>query len=334
MSFDFIGVEGECWSSNSVLQTSTYGQDTTRLRGGIRLSQAADDPRSYPLPARTAGQITWRMRNNSDWVSGVHNFSWSNDAGIEVLRVRNTNTNTLQLQYWNGSTWVGIGAAQVVTADLVIRAHMVYSGLGTSSGSISLVYINLTSGLPVATWSATGLDLTACTNISRHNLFRTSLGTMSVGEYVSSGNEDLSASVCHTVVGNATGSDNTGATGTFAAFDEGAANQNSVDDADFLQLSSVGSRYSFTAPARDFAGRTVRTLCISYRARRGSSGPQTIRPYIKIGGTRYYAADQVLTTNFTSGYQAFWDVNPATGLMWTAAEAQAASLEFGFEAAA
>lgn len=334
MAIDFVANEGDCWIANAVISNSSLGVDLTRVRSGSGIATGSwTTAESRTLPARTAGEVTWRTQNNSNWQNGTSNFFWRAAGDTEVLRIQNTATGTQQLQYWNGSAWVGVGSPQAVTQNAILRARLVYSGLGTTNGSLTLTYINVSSGVTENTWSASGLDLTNCPSIAKMGLRRQTTGTLAISEYVS-GDENLAGVVTHSGVGTANGTDNTGAVGTFSNIDEGSGATNSVDDSDVIQLPVAGNRYSMTMPARSFSGRAVRTVVINYRARRGISGPTTIRPYLKIGGTRYYAADQVLTTAFTSSYQAFFNIDPSTGEAWATAAAEDGNLEFGWEAAA
>lgn len=335
MALDFVANEGDCWVTSAVSTGTQLSVETSRVRTGMNVANgnAGFTAESRSIPARTAGEVSWRFNNNSNWVNGVTNFAWRSAADVEVVRIRNTATGSQQLQYWNGTAFVGVGSAQAVIQNITYRARLVYSGLGTTNGSLTLTYINVASGTVDFTWSASGLDLTNCPNIAKNVLLRATTGTLGVSEYVS-GDENLAGVVCHAGVGTANGTDNTGAVGTFANIDEGPNTQNSFDDGDVIQLPAAGNRYSMTMPARNFSGRAVRSIVINYRARRGVSGPTTIRPYLKIGGTRYYAADQVLTTAFVSGYQAFFNVDPSTAAAWATAAAEDAALEFGWEAAA
>lgn len=333
MAIDFVANEGDCWIASGVIPASPVSADTTRIRTGASFANNGWDAMSRMLTPRTEGEVAFRFYNNVAWQNATTPFYWHSSTSVEVVRLRCTSTGQLQLQYWSGSAWVGVGAAVAVAEDIGFRFRLIYSGMGTSSGSITGAVVNISSGETVASWTATGLNLTACPDIARAGINKTFSGTFTVNEYIMS-NENLDALLCNSGVCNSTGTDNTGATGTFAAVDEGAGYAASVDDSDLIQLPASGARYSMRMPARNFASRAVRAVVINYRARRGASGPTTIRPYLKIGGTRYYAADQVLTTSFVSGYQAIFNVDPSTGLEWEIAAAQDANLEFGFEAAA
>lgn len=334
MSYDFVAQEGDCWIAGGILRGNQQGMETTRVRTGVNFGNSGLNSESPVFASRTAGQVIWRMNNNSEWQINTTNLFWKSNAGTEVVRVRNTGTGIQQLQYWNGSTFVGVGVAQAVASSITYKVRLVFAGLGTSSGTLTLQYTNVDSGAIGYTWTASGLDLTSCPNIARAAINKATIGLWVVGEYVVSGVADLEATVVHQGVGTGAGTDNVNAVGTFASIDEGAATSNATDDSDFVQLAAAGDRYSMVMPARSFGGKAVKSIVINYRAQRGVSGATSVRPYLKIGGTRYYAATQALTTSFVSAYQAFFNINPATALAWEAAAAESADLEFGFEAAA
>lgn len=334
MSYDFVAVEGDCWLAAGILGGSTIGMELTRIRTATNFANAGFNSESPVFASRTAGQAIWRMNNNSAWQINTTNFFWRSSGGVEVVRIRNTAAGVQQLQYWNGSAFVGVGATQTPVLDRIFRARLVFSGLGTAAGSLTLTYTNVANGIIEHTWTASGLDLNSCPNIARVGVNKSTTGAFVVGEYVFSGVVDLDATVVHEGVGTGAGTDNVNAVGTFLSIDEGSGVTSSTDDSDFVQIGAVGDRYSMVMPARSFGGKAVKSIVINYRAQRGVTGATSVRPYLKISGTRYYAATQALTTSFVSAYQAFFNLNPATAAAWTAAVAEGAALEFGFEAAA
>jgi hypothetical protein len=117
-------------------------------------------------------------------------------------------------------------------------------------------------------------------------------------------------------------------TGTYADVDE-----TPYSDADLLQLPAVGNRHSFKSAARALTQNVVSGITVSCRAWYEAGGPTSIKAYLTIGGVRYYSPAIQLSL-IAEGYQYTFLTNPATGLAFTTAEANDATLEYGFEATA
>ncbi|AWY08826.1 hypothetical protein vBRpoPV14_41 [Ruegeria phage vB_RpoP-V14] len=79
------------------------------------------------------------------------------------------------------------------------------------------------------------------------------------------------------------------------------------------------------------AGRIVHSVFPGFDLRFGPTGPQQIRPFVRIGGVDYNApADMQPLPRTKRGLLGYaWTTNPATGLPWTGAEI--AALEAGYE---
>lgn len=325
MSAPWIGNEPGDWDSNWSPAAETYGQDTSRIRSGIEndggTSRVSDSPL---LPARTSGGIAWRFRSNSAWANALQHFRWLNAAGTEVLRVANTASGTQQLQFWNGSSWTGVGAAQAITTDLSLIAELSFAGLGTSSGDLALRYYPTSGGAAVAEWVGSGLGLTAATDIAKARLVAQSGGLFGVGEYIVSDDSPVGL-IGYNRVGNANGTDTDG--GAFGSIDD-----TTINDADFLSLASSGNRHSVKGTARNFAGRRVDAVSVTFRGRRGASGPTQVKVYLLISGTRYYHPDTITLSTSFSAYFVSWEDNPATSAPWLNADAENANLEWGWEA--
>lgn len=301
------------------------GVDTAHVRTGSEFDGGTSRVANSPLlPARTTGGVRWTWGTNSAPANGITHFAWVNDAGTEILRVTNTSLGNQQLQYWSGSAWVGVGSAQPVSLG-DYRAELTFDGLGTAAGVLTFRHFDMLSGSLVAEWSATGLDLTACTNISKARVRAQSGGIMAVAEYIVC-DDPPGGLVGYNRAPNSDGIDTDGGT-TYAAIDDLTLN-----DADFLSLAASGNKHSVKGTARDFAGQRVDAVTISFRARCGATGPTQVRAYLVLGGTRYYHPDTVTLSTSFAAYQVAWELNPANGLPWVGADAESASLEWGWEA--
>jgi len=83
----------------------------------------------------------------------------------------------------------------------------------------------------------------------------------------------------------------------------------------------------YTAPA----GRIIHSVVPGFKMRTGATGPQNIRPFLRISAVDYNGPADIgpfaPTKNGFVGHD--WALNPATGLAWTSAEV--AAIEAGFE---
>ena len=119
-----------------------------------------------------------------------------------------------------------------------------------------------------------------------------------------------------------------GGTGTFSDVSEIL-----LSDTTYWEFGTAGDKRSTKAAARTLS-RSCKGVGISFRAMRvDATGPQQIRPYLIIGGTRYYGSTFPLTTGFL-GYRYLWTLNPSTGAAWTTSQANDANMEMGLEAVA
>lgn len=282
------------------------------------------------LPVRTSGSAGFALaagNNGTDRMS----VTYKADDGSNRIRVATIAAGQAAFQYWDGSAWVTVGS--VFDPGVTLNLYRIeWSGYGTSSGSLSMRAVVEAGEAPVATRSASGLDFTSFSGIAQVEIFCTVRGGgnqpgASTFFIVDS---DGDASYVYNNVANANGAD-TGGTGDFNSVNS----TGSTYDATFISLPTAGLRRSIKNTAnRNYNGRTVRAVAVNARLRRGTTGPTRAAVYLTIGGTRYFHPTvQLLTTSFES-YTFVWETNPATGLAWDLADAQAASVEWGVEARA
>jgi hypothetical protein len=117
-------------------------------------------------------------------------------------------------------------------------------------------------------------------------------------------------------------------TGTWANVDE-----QTYSDADQILFTAAGQHQSFKSAARTGTQAVVNGVTVSFRAWYEPGGPTKAKPYLTIGGVRYYGTTFTLDL-VAKGFQYTWGTNPATGVAFTVAEANAATLEWGVEAVA
>ena len=95
---------------------------------------------------------------------------------------------------------------------------------------------------------------------------------------------------------------------------------------------TAAQKQSFTTTGYSLpATRIVHSVLPEFELRFGATGPQNIRPFVRIGGVDYTAPADLQPDNRTKrglvGYA--WTTNPATALPWTGTEI--AALEAGYE---
>lgn len=312
---------------------STAGPSATSQRSISTTTAGLAGAISPVLPERLAGWAGCAFRNASTQVS---------EPTIELLgaalapRVRlakvspNTNNLIYHFQYWNGSAWVTVGATIDYVNNNARHARFEWSGYGTSNGAVSVRIFNDAGESLVAERSASDLDFTGLSGIVQLRVTdpRAAQPSQFSSMFVCDANGDTS--YVYTNVANANGAD-TGGTGDFNSVNT----VTSTYDSSFISLPTAGLRRSIKNTAnRAYNSRTVRAVNVAARLRRGASGPTRAAVYLTIGGTRYYHPNvQLLTTSFES-YTFVWETNPATGVAWTTADAEAAALEWGVEARA
>lgn len=126
------------------------------------------------------------------------------------------------------------------------------------------------------------------------------------------------------------------AAGAVATQDSGAytdVNEPILNRANGITLDTVGDGFSGTVQNLAGAAATapIMALRVAADVRRGSSGPNKVKLFVRVGGTNYYSpALDVEGVGFV-GVAYVWELNPATVLPWTVAEFNA--VEIGVEAA-
>lgn len=251
-----------------------------------------------------------------------------NSSGTAVLRLRTINTNVIQLQYWNGAAWVGIGSGITRSSDPA-RYLIDFSGMGGASGSLTFTMTTDGTETLMGTETASSLDLTSATNVARHKLYAALTGTASSDRCYDAFIKDGSAAACYVYSNHPTanGTDVDG-TGDYTTVDD----VGSSIDADFSSLPTSGNKRSYKSAARTLGSRSVKGVAIELRLRCGASGPTQCKPYLLIGATRYYhaASPVTLTTTFTS-MVFVWELDPSTAAAWANSAAESANLEYGYE---
>ena len=105
-----------------------------------------------------------------------------------------------------------------------------------------------------------------------------------------------------------------------------------VQDFDVSMNSGSGSGTRDCFPIQPLSGRvdvstSVRGVAVRFFAT--TDGSDSVKPYIKIGGTRYYGDTVALISGFYRYVEYIWTTNPATASAWTVSDVDA--IEAGYE---
>lgn len=311
---------------------STSSSPASGRQSSSIISSTTISWRSKQQPSRTSGcaGINALIASSSSSLGGV--FVLLDSSLGNVLRVAQTATNRLNLQYWNGSAWVTIGSGVSgytnTSNSNSVRITVDFDGLGTASGSATMRVYEDSADTLLGTVTGTGLPFSSLANVAYYLLPTKGTSLVNSTEHFLA---DGSAETMYRYGSRPTadGADTDG-TGGWADLNDASL---SALDTTFVSLPSSGNRRSAkNSTARDYNGRGVRAVGFGARLRCGATGPTQVRPYLTVGGTRYYhpSAPVTLNTSFES-YSFTWEQNPATTADWTTADAQAASLEYGIE---
>jgi hypothetical protein len=319
------GHEVDAYRISNTSNVENHGAiDAAYERAGMRVGRwGAGD--LYSRPDWPATSEIWHHFNH---VSGAYNAGlvfWAacQADGTKVAQIVAVNTTTAKYQRLAGGVMVDVGAPFAIQdPNTVVRFDVHHKG--TVDGKIEVWYG--TVGAQNKVVDAAG-DFSGAAAIVR--IYH---GTNNVG-----GGYDTS--VAHEIVQTTStlsstseikpptsqGADADG-TGSYLDVDEEV-----FSDVDIITLSASGHRQSFKSPARLHTQSVVTGVTISCRAWFEAGGPSQIKPYLTIGGVRYYGP--AFDLDLVAGaYQYTWAANPATAAAFTPAEASDANLEWGWEA--
>lgn len=317
------GSESEAFNLNPISGGVVQTEDTTAayfFSDGARASvrYVNNTGQSFMYPSNLTGDSFFHVDIASEFIgpsTGVVLY-WYNDAGVAIYRLNVVSLAVWQMQYLNASAvWTNIGATINVVLNTVSRMDF---------------RINPTVGI-IEVWKG-GTNIVSQTFTSVYPHVR-EIRSQNPSNYFNLSQVMLDDTttvnnVVKTVVPTSLSSTDTGGTGAVTDFNEIVLN-----DGTYMELTATGQQRAWLAAARTFT-RLIKGVTMSGRILRvDATGPQSVKPYVKIGATRYYGTTYALTTGFLQ-YQYTWVLNPSTGVAWTTAQANDATLEFGWEAVA
>jgi hypothetical protein len=326
----WIGNEADCYllSGGNAIEESGAQDTGGYARTGMRVSRT-DASNLTSTPDWGAVDEIWHKFNyvNAGGVTaGFPIWAAKNAAGQIVAQILSVSAGSSQFQIWSGSAFVNVGAAITNGSTALWRYDVHFKG--GAAGYVEIwagpagaqTKILDTSGAPAAWGSAVAIVRVYHEGTRTGGGFNTNVGSeiVQTTSTLSTRNETKQPTSNGTDVGG---------TGTWADVDE----SNPFNDSDVVTLSASGQHQSFKAAARTLTQAVVSAVTASCRAWYEVGGPTQIKPYLTISGTRYYGTTFALGLT-PQGYQYSWTINPATSAAFTQAEANAATLEWGWEA--
>lgn len=289
---------------------STGGRDSTYSRMGSSAQVVSDFGTNM-----TEGWVHFYVNNISGNASNGTPMILRNSAGSQFIRI-NAGEPNWTLQYWSGSAWTSVGSSTGRVDGGYIDIHF---KIGTGDGILEW-YVN-----SVLVASSTTLNLNAYSEVRSGQWNHAQVG-YAYSQVLASDTATIGVR-CLTVPPTSNGTD-TGGTGAVTDI-----NESTINTSTFVSFDTAGQRRSTVSTARSLT-RQIKAVTVSGQIRKvDSTGPQSIKPYLLISGTRYYGTTFALTVGIAN-YQYTWNTNPATSAPWTTADANSASLEMGWEAVA
>lgn len=322
MTILWAGTEPEAFETLCGVSTSTAEYDSNFSRCALNLGQNAAGTTvlcGVVLGGLTEAWFHTRMGSN------VLNADLANQAFIEfrtssaqgILRVICTGViNTFKLQYWSGAAWVDIGTSFTATVS-TSPTWDVQCKIDNVNGR----FVCYVDGTIVA-------SLIGDTDFFSPTIDKVRLGTWSefnakyVSECIISNTSTVGMRLATNYVTGA-GTTTGWTSGTFADVDE-----TTVNDADFISSGTANQVDTFALQDLSATAAALIPVAVvgSARARNAPAGPQNLQLAVRTGGTDYFSptvTSPAINTSFQNGFQNIWNVNPNTGVAWTASEINA-----------
>lgn len=268
------------------------------------------------------GRVTFYYRHGT-WSNTGAEMTVFDSSGLGIVRMWKSSTTAVRFEYWNGTAWV-IMVTQAAPNSTQKYEFSFTTGIG---GQFTFYYNNaLVGSYDIGDAHAPAAYLTAYaaggTGTAEH---RGSFSSILVTDNA----RNLLNTTFETKGPTSNGTDATDGVGSYTDVDESVSDLGSTA----LQLVATTHKRSFKGSARTltYAGGVILAVTVAAEMRIGDTGPTKARLYLVIGGTRYYGRTHQITETY-QGYHHAFNLNPATGLKWTYAEAESALLEWGVEA--
>lgn len=234
-----------------------------------------------------------------------------------ILRLRTIANGICQLQYWNGTSFIGVGDGfnwdSGLNSTLDIRIEY-----GASQDILELYRDEI-----LVAGKTTGGKFLSFTG-SQKLFIRDAPNVVFYYQQVNIAGTPTIDWNSLTVPPSTLGSD---ADGVGNVTD---VNEAVIDNNTFISFTAAGQRGSFKAAARSLSNEVLGVTVATRLRRKDDTSPTQAKLYLKLAGVRYYSGMITLTLGYRN-YQYTWNVNPATSAAWTPSEANDANLEWGVE---
>lgn len=313
MTVFFGGTEGDIYQG-----TTVFGATGTTTEFDTNYSRMATllNPAVYQVGPASLGnkpEVWWSLRwgtntPNTGYATTIMEFR--NAAGQGILRVRQLNTNLVELQYWSGSAWVTIGSG--VSPTFVSATWAVRCLIDGSAGAFQwwvngVSQASLTGNTNFFSASVDGLY------VSAYNQFT----AVPVSEHVAADESVLSMRVA-TIPATGAGTTTNWTSGAF-----GDINGAAINDATFISSATANQVDTFALQNLSTAAAllTPRAITVAMRGENSVTGPQNVQAAVHTGGVDYFSATLPLfSTSFQSGRMSTWNQNPNTAADWTVSD--------------
>jgi hypothetical protein len=340
----FVGGELEAFYQGSDAGTTwatdagTY--DGNFSRGAVKLTSGGLAYINMPL---TSPQLTcWISFQHyciPSWVAGggssttLFNFVNANLTPIYRLQIIDVSTPTqpvIQLQYWNGSSWLSAtGSSSSIVAPTNQLHKWDFFIHSDSSSGVLKAYMD---GIPFANFSGNTQFVSPAPVAAVHMQQFVDVGTGTI--YVSEG-QILDVSTLGrrlATLGEVSNGTNSQWTGSVTDINE----VGTFNDSNFIQTGTANQVSTFVNSTLSSVAQqyVVSGLVVAGRILIGAVGPQNLKGAVVVSGTTYFSSANVANLLTSFGYTwADFPVNPATGLDWTVGQIDA-PIETGWQSLA
>lgn len=306
--------------------TGVFPYDSAFSRCGIQLvgTSYVDTPQFASLTGEVWTRIKINNGTSTQAVLTSYPVYWLDGGGVPVLRLSHTTgsfgaAENIGIEHLVSSTWTAIGSTiSSVPMSSSLQDIVCHFTVNNVSG-LGEIYVGGSQRLTQS------VDLSAITSIRKVRVFGGAAGGFNY-ETRFSQLAVADVSLIGFVLGTCplTGAGSTSSwTGTYASIDEAV-----YSDADFISSDTANQVSTFAqTPIATLTGYVIRAVCVSARAKRGSSGPQNIRMALRSAGTNYFSGSDIALGLGYAPVQTIWATDPATSAAWV--NTAAASLEPG-----
>lgn len=295
-------------SSGGVYEYTGSGKfDATRARCAILVSSSGSYAQSPTFAGQSDIWFHWRASISQPIISGTATHFAALGGATAQARLTVTRSGSalaeMTLEYLSGETWVSVGTYTTVHEALsTFDLH-----INKTTGVLQL-YAEGALVIDVSGLSLSGLaSFTACRWY----------GHIAAAAYFSELCVSTSSTVGMAIISRYPNGDgaNTAWTGTYADVDEIVYN-----DADAISTAAADQLETFTHTGGSLTGLVIRGVGVTARAKKGATGPTSLKGVIRIGSTDYLST---ATEALGLGYGAHgfvWETSPATSSAFTESE--------------